>query len=464
MRIHESFPRYEQFDPLVPVCCITPNDRGCMHRFFDSSPISPSGRYAAVFQLPFEDRQPEPGEKGNVRLVDFETGENRVLAETCGWEPQLGANINWGASDNELFYNDVDTKTWQPFAWKLDPLSGRKEKLEGTVYQASLDGKWLISANLALMRKTQNGYGVAVPQHAIRRYIGLVEDDGLYLTDTSTGRRRMRASIRDLIIKADPPILQDAMENCEFYGFHSRFNRQSTRIMMSLRWFRERGPDVRDIVWNNHSEVRYALVTMPLEGNSIHCAIGPDQFLKGGHHAAWLPDGEHISMNLKLDGKHMRFIKVRYNGKDLREIVAGVRGSGHPTVHPSGHILTDTYLQNWDFPQYGDGTVPLRWVDMKTGGECVAIRMHVQQPCDDVALRVDPHPAWDRTWRYITFNGYEGGTRRVFLADMDPLLSGAIKPAMFRVAGCKPSIIRRGGSFVKRILSRAAHFLNLEGA
>ena len=102
--IHESFPSYQDFDPMVPVWCVTPNRQGCIHRFFDTSPISPSGRYLAVFQLLFEDRRPQPGEMGNVCVVNLETGEDRVVAETCGWEPQMGANINWGVSDHELFF------------------------------------------------------------------------------------------------------------------------------------------------------------------------------------------------------------------------------------------------------------------------------------------------------------------------------------------------------------------------
>ena len=122
----KCFPSYQDYDPVVPVWCVTPNRTGCFHRFFDTSPISPSGRYLAVFQMPFEDRQPLPGEQGKVIVVDLETGEDKVIAETCGWEPQMGANINWGGSDHELFFNDVDTTTWQPFTWKLDPLSGAK--------------------------------------------------------------------------------------------------------------------------------------------------------------------------------------------------------------------------------------------------------------------------------------------------------------------------------------------------
>src|ERR1043165_782219 len=69
--ISDRFPRYTGYDPLIPVWCITPDVPGCIHRFFDTSPVSPSGRYVAVFQLPFEDRLPEPGEAGTIRVIDL---------------------------------------------------------------------------------------------------------------------------------------------------------------------------------------------------------------------------------------------------------------------------------------------------------------------------------------------------------------------------------------------------------
>ena len=136
MKLHSRFPRYDQFSPKVPVWCLTPDWGGCIHRFFDTPPISPSGRFAAVFRMPFEDRQPRPGDKGQVVVIDLESGTERVVAETSGWEPQMGANINWGATDNELYFNDVDTQAWKPFAWKVDPQSGKRERMEGTVYHA----------------------------------------------------------------------------------------------------------------------------------------------------------------------------------------------------------------------------------------------------------------------------------------------------------------------------------------
>ncbi len=417
----QNFPRYRDYDPAVPVWCVTPDLNGCIHRFFDTTPISPSGRYLAVFQLPFEDRQPEPGEPGTIVLVDLETGETRIVAETCGWEPQMGANLNWGGSDRELFFNDVDTATWQPFAWKLDPLSGERQRMEGTLYHASPDGRWLISANMTTMRRTQPGYGVRVPDDLVRRNVGPAEDDGFYLTETATGKRRLFVSIAEILAQADPPVLIDDPSHYEIYGFHSKFNPQGEWLMLSLRWFPVRDEPVFNMFKIDHNAVRFAWITMPLSGSPKHCAVGPEQWEKGGHHGTWFPDGQRISMNLNIDRDVLRFVQVNRDGTGLRKMFEDVTGSGHPTVHPGGkHLITDTYTR--ESTAFGDGTIPLRWVDLATGEEELLVRINTAQPCTDSVLRVDPHPAWDRTWRYVTFNGFVDGTRKVFIADLKDVL------------------------------------------
>lgn len=418
----KQFPRYTAYGPGVPVWCVTPSVGGCIHRFFDTSPISPSGRYLAVFQLPFEDRQPAPGEAGRVRVIDLQTGENRVVGESCGWEPQMGANINWGGSDHELYYNDVDAGSWEAFAWKVDPLGSARERLDGAVYHASPDGRWLISANMTTMRRTQPGYGVCIPLEKMRRNLEPAHDDGFYLTDTISGQRRLLASIADILGAVGDRLEIDDPDRYEIYGFHSKFNPQGDRLMVSLRWF----PKTEEARWNlfavDRMSVRFAWVTMTLEGKEMRCAVGPEQWEKGGHHATWFPDGRRISMNLNIERTGLRFVEVNADGSGLRKMLDAVPGSGHPTVHADGkHLLTDTYTQ--EATAFGDGTVPLRWVDLGTGEESAIVRINTQQPCADSVMRVDPHPAWDRTCRYVTFNGFVDGTRRVFVADMQSLIS-----------------------------------------
>jgi len=134
VHISDRFPRYTRFDPKVPVWCVTPGEGRTMHRFFDTSPISPSGRYVGLTRFPFEDRLPKPGDVAQIVVVDLQTAEERVVAETRGWDTQLGAQTQWGADDTQLLFNDMDIKEWRPYGVRMNPLTGEKKALDGPVF------------------------------------------------------------------------------------------------------------------------------------------------------------------------------------------------------------------------------------------------------------------------------------------------------------------------------------------
>ncbi|MBN2295718.1 MAG: hypothetical protein JXM70_25020, partial [Pirellulales bacterium] len=184
--LSKSFPRYTKFAPKVPVYCVTPELTGCFHRFFNTSPISPSGRYLAVTRLLHEDRLNAPGEQAEIVLVDLKTGKSRVLAKTRGFDSQLGAQAQWGATDHELFFNDLEMKYWHGFGVRMDPLTGEQKNLEGPLFEVSQNGKYV--AGICLLRSglTQRGYGVVVPAEVMPWNTGAADDDGVYLTDTAT--------------------------------------------------------------------------------------------------------------------------------------------------------------------------------------------------------------------------------------------------------------------------------------
>lgn len=428
VRIADRFPKYSHYDPVIPIWCVTPDAGGCLHRFFDTSPISPSGRYVAVLRIPFEDRLNEPGEAAQVVLVDLEAGEERVVADTRGWEPQMGANLNWGADDHVLVFNDVDPQTWTPQLVKLDPLTGQSEKIVGGVYHVSPDGRHAAAASLDRMRRTQTGYGVYLPDDRTPRNLGAREDDGLFLTDLQTGQRRLVLSLAQAV-RHIPEMQPEKLDDWEVYGFHSKWSPRGDRLIFTVRRFRAAGPERFNLIGRGQrsgQELRFDVLTLKPDGTDIHNAVPSRYWEHGGHHINWFPDGEQLSMNLGGFGEGLRFVRVGYDGSDLRPILNDVLGSGHPTIHRNGrHLLTDAYAG--ESVAFGDGTVPLRWVDLATGEETTLARIGARtEPQPDGALRVDPHPAWDRSGQWVAFNGVAGGdnTRRVFLADLRERVAG----------------------------------------
>ena len=402
------FPRYTEFDPLAPVWCVTPDHGGSFHRFFDTSPISPSGRYLGLTRLRFEDHLPGPGDVAQVLVVDLATGEASVVAESRGWDTQLGAQVQWGATDEQLFFNDMDTDQWRPFGVKMNPITGERRELNGTVYMVSPDGKWAASPCLLRTALTQAGYGVIAPAEAVPLNEGAADDDGVYITDTETGRCRLLVSFSEIFETATPRLAPDEYGDGDFYGFHVKWNPQGTRLMLVLRFKPHDG-----------GKPRANLITMNADGSDLHVAIPASEWtVKGGHHPNWRPDGEYVMMNLKIDGEMLRFVRARHDGGDYGAMSEALVGSGHPALHPDGrHIITDAYPK--EPVAYGDGTVPIRLCDLATGEDLPLVRIQTVPPfsADKGELRVDPHPAWDHGFRRVAFNACPDGTRKVYIVD-----------------------------------------------
>ncbi|MDA3962262.1 MAG: hypothetical protein PF961_15855 [Planctomycetota bacterium] len=409
---------YTSHAPLVPVRIAT--SPGCLHRFFDTSPISPSGRYLAALRMPDESRLNTPGEAAEVVLVDLHSGDERVVAHTCGWEAQMGANINWGADDHHLVFNDVDTSTWQSQLVVCDPLTGSSEKITGGVYHVSPDGRYAAASCMEAMRRTQTGYGVMVPDDKVPLNRGAPDDDGMFITDLSTGERTLAVSLADAA-KVIPDLAGTDLERWHIHGFHCKWSGDGSRLIFTVRRWRSDGEKRRDFD-NIGQDLRFDVLTCKPDGSELSDAVPAICWKHGGHHINWLPDGSGLSMNLGGFGDRLRFVRCDIDGSHLRPILLDSIGSGHPTVTPCGHILTDSYTREQPFI-HDDGTTPLRWVNIASGVEREAVRMTtVVAPGRHGALRIDPHPAWDRSGTLVSFNASISGKRHVLIANFSELL------------------------------------------
>lgn len=404
-----NLPEYINMKPLVPIKKISSG--GVIHRFHDTSPLSPSGRYMALFRVPFEDHYPEAGDAGDVILVDMKTGEEKFVSKSFGWEMQVGANVQWGATDEELFFNQVDTSVWKEYVVKYNPKTNEYKRIDGTVFMVSSDGKKLVSHNLLNSVHAQSGYGVIVPDSLTAYNTGPVDTDGIYVTDVESGVSKRIVTIRNMYKKTVPDIQIANPDDFAFYGFKAMWNPQGTRIMTCLM-MKPMSGEKRSI----------AVITMAPDGSDLRTAITPKQYARGGHHMAWLPDGDHISMNLNVDDDPgLELITVKYDGSELKAVYPV--GSGHPSFHPGGLplVITDSY---WHEPvTRQDGFVPIRLINTETKTEDVIAMVYVPIK-DDNSFRVDPHPTWDRTGRYVIFNAFTDNTRCVYMADLKDYIDG----------------------------------------
>ncbi len=419
----EHFKRYEQYDPSVPVWCLTPNEGCYTHRFFNTVPISPSGRYIAVLNMPYEDKPSRFGDGAKVVVIDLFNAQERTVATTYGWEHQLGANINWGASDNELIFNDVDINTHEAFAVCLNIETGQKRRLEHTIYHVSPNGRTGVGSNSVSMCRTQLGYGVTLPEDMVPIHDINTDDDGLWTVDISTGKAKLLLSIKEIFERTHSERERFLLQDFGVYCFHSTWSPDGKKIMFTTRHVPpEHKTGFHIIAVENALE--YCVYTCNADGSGLEIAVDESQWSKGGHHTTWAPTSDALTMNLNIYNNGMRLCKAELVGRHVERLIEHVQGSGHPSFHPEKNIMvSDTY--GFEDLAYGDGTVPIRIIDLDLYDEHPSpIRINIVHEHTDKSpvLRVDPHPVWGRCANYVIFNGHTDGCRRVFIADMTKFL------------------------------------------
>ena len=389
------------------VSCVTPNDGFYLNSFYDVCPFSPSQRYLAVTHFPFQHRQPRVGETADVCIIDLENQTIETVYSTKGWGFQLGANLNWGQTDRHLYTNDIIDG--QAVCVRLDLQSGRTKAFSGPMYHLAPDESSVVGFPLDLINATQQGYGVPVDWNNIPQLKEKVAaDQGIWKTDLKTNRKILLKSIADLYAHAQD---KDMIGDATFYMFHTKFNAQATRISQVFRgWVMEGG----------RKRYKPMLFTFDPNGDNVQLAVRHKLWAPGGHHPNWHPDGDHIIMNCKPDGKNMRFCRFRYDGNAFHVISEKHPGGGHPSVTPNGkYLVTDAYVGEDIVPDNKE--VPIRLLDTISDEVAVICHMYTLGRKDDIGhgtLRLDPHPAWSRDYKKVCFNGAPQGKRQVFIADL----------------------------------------------
>jgi dipeptidyl aminopeptidase/acylaminoacyl peptidase len=438
--MHDSFASITFADQTVPIWRISGPRQKAFHRFFDTSPISPSGRYIAFLETDFDDRLPNWDDTAQVVVLDLKNGGELYRTRTAAWDTQLGAQIQWGATDAALIFNRKAPQGNRAYGVIVNPFDGSEQTLNGQIYMVSPVGTVAASFRLEKLPRVQAGYGVIVAPEHIPTWRGWPDDEGLWVTDLETGRARLALGLGSIVRQIGAAELSIDLKKGYLSGFHVKWSPDGTRLLLLLRWLQDGSRQTRNF-----------LFVCDANGGKLRLILHARNW-GFGHHPNWCPDSRHVVMNLGRRGAGglwgqidralaavLRRAGISYHSasKDLclafldtdmsepaPQFIPKALGSGHPSLHPSGRfVLTDAYPT--EPVARGDGTVPLRWIDRGTGQDSVLAHVPVRPPhrVAGNAWRVDPHPVIDRTGTKVAFNAAPDGIRGVFVADISGLLA-----------------------------------------
>ena len=386
------------------------------HRFFDSSAISPSGRYVCATRTRREGpADVTPGDVAEVVVYDLQKKRKDRFPvvyrrPTAAWDAQLGAQVQWGASDDDLYFNDVvgTRSDGAPIVRgvRSDWQRGRETRLPTPVYHVTRDGaRAAAPRDLAALRMTQDGYGVVATPAQLRHLE--TQKDGVHVLDLRTNATaflELSALVAAAELDSRPRTVAggDARRGaeCHRHVFHVKWNAKGTRLLVVVR---ARGHGCP------RGDANHALTVDP-DGADVKVVA---TWLRDGNHPNWLEDGR-LSMN--YEGKVCAFDDVE--GASCQ--VLSERASGHPVGVPGRGdlVVTDTYAKEHAAFGLEAGEAALR---VLSGGDREAwlgvfpVAALGTMPTD--VWRCDAHPAFDVKGRRLALNVWVRGSRRVAVTD-----------------------------------------------
>ncbi len=403
-----GFQRYRGTKTMAPVTQVTPGDGFYVHTYYDVCPFSPSQRYLAATRLPYQKQIPKLGDTAEVCVIDLEKRTIRSVYKTKSWGFQTGGLAQWGATDRHLYTNDIVGD--RAVCVRIDLETGETQAYGGPMYHIAPDASSVIGFPLELLDVTQRGYGVPAADHENPKMLppGASKSEGVWKTDLESGQTKLLVSVADAAATVPMPPPESGGT---YYFWHSKFNRQGTRIMQVLRHMLPSGRGKRNAM----------VLSFKPDGSDIRFA--PQANLWGtdglGGHPNWHPDGVHF-LRVMVIGDVKRLCKYRYDDADYTVLSEKVLGGGHPSFEGTGRFITTDGFHGTR-PQQVD----IQLIDMQSeeiATLCTLPTMPRAPEIDYAPHRLDGHPVWSRDYRKICFQAAPEGKRQLFVTDVSELL------------------------------------------
>ena len=377
---------------------------GDKHHFFGyigqcrTIPFNASNRYILALEIDHIDRLPTPEEYATVILVDTQN-DNKIirLEKSHAWNPQQGTMFYWNPQkpETQFFFNDRDIKTGKVFTVLYDIEKKkriREYKFDDTPVAnggVAADGSAFLAINYGRLARLRlvTGYPEALDWS---RDQTAPENDGIFIVDIKTGKKRLLVSYRQLdneLRKTRPDLNHTGL-----FINHTLWNRDSDRV-----YFFARGG------WSKTMRDKGDKVNTPCSINADGTNLTLHEQFVGGH-----PEWDRGNVIIGRQGDK----QVRYDTQKKK--IVGQIGTPEMFPKPEGDISLSPD-GNWFVNGYKKSDKNYYAIyNRKTGAFVRSEGIDKGEYSGDI--RIDPAPRWNRTNDAILVPGIaKNKTRQMFV-------------------------------------------------
>lgn len=214
------------------------------HSYYDVPVFDAASRYVAAHRLLFQGRQPAPGDRIAIGVVDLETGgEWADIGETTAWSWQQGALSQFVPGTQILAWN-IRRPDGGFGAALYDIAAGTRREISRPIYALAPDGRTALSLDMGRLNALRPGYGYAGGKGEWPR---IPRDNGVLRVDLQTGEARLILSLWEAVRFLRRRLgftaaLQQRLKRYHFWFNHVKISHDGKRFTVKLRY---RKPDGR---------------------------------------------------------------------------------------------------------------------------------------------------------------------------------------------------------------------------
>ncbi len=398
----------------IPIRRISPSGKQTFFGYYDIPAANTAGLHLC-HKVGFRDRLPTPRDTAELGWLSVPSGMEAPeetptftpFAETCAWNFQQGAMLQWVTPESDsCLYNVFEHGRFGACLQHVP--SGSRRMLPLPVANVSRDGRQALCINMARLFDFRPGYGYVNTPDPFAR-CDAPDGDGVFLMQLGDGSSRLILSLSE-IADVIERTTGETLAGHKVLINHITFNPSATRYLFLLRTF----PIGASHDWKTF------LLTADTEGGGLRQHPVWDY----ASHYHWRDDETmlfHANASA-ADGAQLVLIS---DATGERRIVDRVFFShdGHCSYSPNKRwILYDSYPDQAS-PEYARSLLVYS-VDREKGLLLGRFKSEAFSHAT-VDLRCDLHPRWMPDGQSITFDSIHEGYRAVYWAD----LSGALETA-----------------------------------